>query len=120
MLVTFKTTAYSDITMFGTAATSLLKMMGQSGNVPGAIMPPDIPAALEKLKRALAEQDGETLVPADEASEGAGLLAPDETGQVPIESDEVKPVSLATRATPLIQLLEAAHAAEASVMWNEQ
>lgn len=120
MLVTFKTSAYSDITMFGTAATSLLRMMGQSGNVPGAILAGDIPAALDKLKKALAEQSDDTLVPAHEASEGAGLLGPDSTGQPPIEdSDDVKPVPLATRATPLIELLEAAHAAGESVIWDE-
>ena len=119
MLVTFKTSAYSDITMFGTAATSLLKMMGQSGNVPGAIMAEDIPAALEKLKKALAEQSDEHMAPADEPTEGAGLLAPDETGQVPMESDEVKPVTLSTRANPLIKLLEAAHESGESVIWDE-
>jgi len=38
MLVTFKTPSHADITMFGTVATTLLKMMGMSGGSPGAIM----------------------------------------------------------------------------------
>jgi len=54
VLVTFKSTAYADITMFGDAATDLLKLMGQSGNIPGAIMGKDVGAAMENLKKQLA------------------------------------------------------------------
>ena len=46
MLVTFSTTAYADITMFGGVAVTLLEMMGHSGTVPGAILTADLPAAL--------------------------------------------------------------------------
>lgn len=119
MLVTFKTSAYSDITMFGTAATSLLKMMGQSGNVPGALMAEDIPAALERLRKALAEQEGtDTVVPAGAGESGAGLISADHGGQPNVGDDEVKPVSLSTRANPLIKLLEAARDAGESVVWD--
>lgn len=38
MLVTFTTNAYADITMFGNIALAMLKMMGQSGTVPGTIL----------------------------------------------------------------------------------
>jgi hypothetical protein len=37
MLVTFTTKTYADITMFGDVALALLKMMGYSTKVPGAI-----------------------------------------------------------------------------------
>ena len=122
MLVTFKSNApHADVTMFGTAARSLLKMMGQSGNVPGAIVPEDIPAALEKLEKGLAERgDTDTLVPAASEESGAGLLAPDGTGHPDVDADdELVPVALSTRATPLIGLLEAARSANASVLWDE-
>jgi len=122
VLVTFKSTAsHADVTMFGTAATSLLKMMGQSGNVPGAIMAEDIPAALEKLKAAVLDRggDGDALASQEKGTSGAGLLAPDGTGHPDVEDDEVEPVTLSTRATPLIGLLEAAHAEGSSVLWEE-
>ena len=122
VLVTFKTNAnHPDINMFGTAATSLLKMMGQSGNVPGAIMAEDISAALSSLKEELAAQsEDDAVVPAAESESGAGLLAPDGTGHPNVEDgDEVVPVSLSSRATPLLRMLEAAHAAGASVSWEE-
>jgi hypothetical protein len=47
MLVTSTTKTYADITMFGDIALTLLKKMGHSANVPGAILAADIPAAKE-------------------------------------------------------------------------
>ena len=101
MLVTFKTSAWSDITMFGSAATAILKMMGQSGNVPGALLAADIPDALQRLKRELEQQ------------------AKEEAGVDNIEDEEDRPVSLHTRATPLIELFEAAASNNENVLWEE-
>jgi len=121
VLVTFKSNApHADVTMFGTAARSLLKMMGQSGNVPGAIMPEDIPDALRKLEEALLAQSDDDVLPAEEGSSGAGMIGPDHTGHPDVDEEaERRPVALSQRATPLIGLLEAAGAANASVLWNE-
>lgn len=106
MLVTFTTEAYADITMFGTAATSLLKMMGQSGNVPGALLAEDVAGALEQLRNSL-----------DEASEGEAA-EPAPSGAAVDDDDDAPPVSLAARALPLVRLLEAAHAVQANVRWD--
>lgn len=98
MLVTFRCKAYANITMFGDVAVRLLKLMGHSGTVPGALLPEDIPAALARLKAALAKaEQGAPAVPADE--------------------DE-PPVSLSHRALPLIDLLEAAARQQTQVMWD--
>ncbi len=111
MLVTFKTSAYSDITMFGTAAVSLLKLMGQSGNVPGAILAADVPQALKTLHEGLTKLEAEELNP--------GSANPEENGQGGFDDDEEEvPVALHTRAGPLISLLEAAAAANESVLWD--
>jgi len=102
VLVTFKTTAYADITMFGDAATDLLKLMGQSGNIPGAIMGKDVGAAMSSLKQKLADHPASE-TPAD----------------VDADDDESNNrVALATRAAPLLELLEAATASGANVMWD--
>ena len=53
MLVKFSSTATESITMFGDPASQLIKMLGASGKVPGAISADDIPAALERLQRQL-------------------------------------------------------------------
>ena len=54
MLVTFTTNAYADITLFGDVALAMLKMMGHSATVPGAILAEDVPAALSRLTAASA------------------------------------------------------------------
>ena len=111
MLVTFKTSAYSDITMFGMAAVSLLKLMGQSGNVPGAILAADIPKALETLHQGLAQLEAE--------ESGEQPTAPkDPDNGFSDDDDEEVPVALHTRAGPLIKLLEAAAAAGENVLWD--
>ena len=45
MLITFSSSAYANITMFGAVALRLLKQMGHSATVPGALLAEDIPAA---------------------------------------------------------------------------
>ena len=101
MLVTFTCKAYADITMFGDVALGMLKMMGHSETVPGAILAEDVPAALDRLKRAIkaAPSSSESKKSEDD------------------DSDE-PPVSLAHRALPLIELLTAAAQQKADVMWK--
>ena len=104
MLVTFTCKAYADITMFGDVALSMLKMMGHSETVPGAILAEDVPAALDRLKRAI-----ETV---------KATPAQSESRKVPDEDSDERPVSLAHRALPLIELLTAAAQQKADVMWK--
>lgn len=108
MLVTFTTNAYSDITMFGTAAVALLKLMGQSGNVPGAIMAEDVHAALARLNDELQRISAEQPVP-DQSN------ANDDSA----DDDKEAAIGLDKRAGPLVELLEAAIAAEDNVLWSE-
>ena len=98
MLVTFTTKTYPDITMFGNIALVLLRMMGHSTHVPGAILAADVPVALERLKAAI-------------EVEKASPPGPEKEDEEPV-------VSIAHRALPLIELLEAALRADANVMWR--
>lgn len=98
MLVTFTTDAYADITMFGDVALAMLKMMGHSATVPGAILAEDVPVALSRLTAA---------IDAEKASPHA------------VDKDADEPVvSMANRALPLINLLTAAAKAGCNVMWK--
>lgn len=101
MLVTFTTDAYADITMFGDDALAMLKMMGHSATVPGAILAADVPEALSRLTAAL-EAQKEASPPVENE---------DEDAQEPV-------VSMANRALPLIELLTAAAKANRNVMWK--
>jgi hypothetical protein len=101
MLVTFYCPAYADITMFGDVAVQLLKLMGHSGTVPGALLAEDVPAALKRLEVAI---EAEKLSPEPEAAaEG---------------EDDEPAVSLPHRALPVIELLKAAAKARCNVMWD--
>jgi hypothetical protein len=101
MLVKFDSKV-GTLTMFGDVAVQLLNLMGHSGTVPSAILAADIPAAIERLTRAL--------------DQGASLPP------TPTEEDERQegrtPVSLRQRAYPLIELLERAAKNGADVMWE--
>lgn len=111
MLVTFKTSAYADITMFGSAAVSLLKLMGQSGNVPGAILAADVPQALHTLREALVKLEAEEQNPGGSGGE-------ENASQGFSDDENEAPIALHTRAGPLISLLEAAAAASENVLWD--
>jgi hypothetical protein len=100
MLVKFESDAGS-FTMFGEVAVTLLRMMGHSGTVPSAILAPDIPAALERLQAALAGYHEPPAPPEQDSGER-----------------KEPPVSLRTRAYPLIDLLTRAAARNADVMWR--
>ncbi len=99
MLVTFRTDAHESITFFGEVAIRLLKMMGHSGALPGAILAQDVPAALACLMKAVAAEKPHAV----------------ESNQ---EDSAASAVSLRHRALPLIALLEAAVAHEDDVLWS--
>ena len=106
MLVTFRTKAYPNITMFGDVAKQLLELMGHSGTIPSAINVEDVPAALARLEAAL-EQRG--------AAEAADVPE-DDRGRD--DYDTPRKVTLSQRAFPLLELLRAAAANKADVMWD--
>ena len=98
MLITFTSEASANITMFGDIAISLIKAMGQSGKVPGAITATNVPLALEKLEKSLARY-------------------PDEINQ---DDSEDESVSIHLRAVPLIKMLKASIDREADIMWDRE
>ena len=104
MLITFKTSARCpNITMFGDVALQILKLMGRSETVPSAMEPEDILEALQLLRKGVAVADAAMEVQAVED----------------VDTEEERPVSLQNRALPLIELLEAAHKENVSVMWEQ-
>lgn len=92
------------LTMFGDMAVAIVRLMGASGTVPGALAPEDVPAALERLKRAV---DAGAPMPRAESAEAG-------------EDDEQPRVSLNQRAWPVLQMLERAAQRKSYVMWEEE
>jgi uncharacterized protein DUF1840 len=102
MLVTFKTDV-GNITMFGDVALTMLKMMGHSKTVPGAILAADVPMALSRLKAAINSE--KALEPVENEDENE-------------DDEDERMVSMADRALPLINLLTAAAETNCNVMWE--
>lgn len=100
MLVTFDSDV-GGFSMFGDIAVTLLKMMGHSGTVPGAILAADIPEAVARLQQQLASVPRPATSDADD----------DQPKKEPV-------VSLHTRAVPLIDLLERAAKRGKDVLWR--
>lgn len=101
MLVTFSCQAYADIPMFDNEAVRLLKMMGHSGTVPGALLAEDVRGTLQRLE-AVFESD-EQLSRPGKSSEG---------------NNNHSAVSHPHRTLPLIDLLKAAEKEQCNVMWD--
>jgi hypothetical protein len=99
MLVKFDSKA-GTLTTFGDVAVQLLRLMGQSGAVPGAILARDIPAAVERLRTGVGAH-----------KEASSTRKPDDR--------EEPPVGLSQRAHPLIELLERAAKSGADVIWEK-
>lgn len=99
MLVKFTSRSYADITMFGDVAKDMLSAMGQSGVIPGALNPQDIPRALENLQAAVDRSKTEPAAQDDDESFQPGF---------------------AQRALPLLALLQAAIDADKDVIWEQQ
>ena len=87
--------------MDGAIAVQLLKAMGHSGTVPSAILAKDIPAAVARLRLAV-----------------AATPAPRPSQESADENPREVLVSLRQRAFPLIDLLTRAAQKGAEVMWK--
>ena len=101
MLIKFDSEVGSFI-MNGDIAVQLLKAMGHSGTVPSAILAGDIPAALARLRAAVA----------------ANPRAANESSDSNDKDRREVQVSLQQRAFPLIDLLTRAVEKGAEVMWK--
>lgn len=104
MLIKFRSPHAAEFLMFGEVALGLIKSMGCSGDIPGAIKAEDIPAALARLTAAITRAESASAAPVAPAQK---------------KDEDTEPhVSLGHRALPLIQMLEAAQAGDSYVMWE--
>jgi hypothetical protein len=104
-MVTFHSDAAGSFSLYHEIAVELLKRMGHSGTVPGAILADDVADALARLDHALA---------AEAAGEG------DRRRQLQDRESEggQASVTLLQRAYPLKQMLSAAAAKHRDVLWD--
>lgn len=99
MLITFKSSASSDVTMFGEVAEIMMEILGMDPSVKGIVTVENLPAAIAKLKAAIS----------------ADIQARDQ-GTPNANGDD--PVSIAQRALPLVELFEWSLKQEVPVVWG--
>lgn len=102
MLIRFKSDTSGSFIMQESIATPLLSMMGMSGKHEGAVSEDELRASLLRLELALSQH---APAPADEDE--------DEDGE-----EREPAIALSVRATPLLEMLRRAQAADGYVMWQ--
>lgn len=107
MIVKFST-RFGQLTMHGEAAVALVRAMGHSGTVPGAILAAELPEALTRLEQAIAIDGDSNPTPAPPP-------APDADEE---EREREPVITLRMRAVPLFDLLRTAIAHDSDLMWE--
>jgi len=101
-------TRFGVLTMHGDAATALLRAMGHTGTVPGAILAADLPDALARLERVIETSgDSSPTPPPPPADDGDD----DEREREPV-------ITLRMRALPLQDMLRTAITRDSDLMWE--
>ena len=98
MFITFTTDAYENISYFNDVGRRLITLMGHSDSVPGALKSGELSEALSRLQQSLSSE---------KAFAGANS-----------DDDGDAEISLAKRAIPLINMLQAAIKKECNVLWD--
>lgn len=108
MLYEFKSKATGNLVMLQPVAEQILQIIGKSAGKTGIILPEQMPAAIAALREATA-QDRRAV----DAGTGEDDTAAGERGE-----ERQPAVSLAQRAWPFIEMLQAAHAADKEITWG--
>jgi uncharacterized small protein (DUF1192 family) len=103
MLYEFKSRATGSVVMTGPIAERLLAIVGKEAGPKGVFTVEQMPAAIAALQAAVEREKAESTP--DDHEEDRPRDAP-------------RPVSLAQRAWPLIDMLKTAHAADKPVTWG--
>ncbi len=108
MIYEFKSRATGSVIMTKPVAEWILEIIGKAPGPTGIVTVAQMPAAVAALRRAI-DQERAAL-----RAEDAG----DREADANAGGDEDYPVSLAQRAFPFIEMLEAAHRAGKDVTWG--
>jgi uncharacterized protein DUF1840 len=107
MLITFKSGVCADVMMFGDIAKQMMELMGKEAAERGVITVEQLPAAISRLKQAVAEDRHlRQTRPATKRDDEEDAAA------------ERERVSVTQRALPLIELLECSLREEKAVVWG--
>ena len=110
MLYKFKSKVTSDLIMLEPNGRQILQIIGKEDattEAKGILQPPEMPAAIAALERAIADEEAAHQKHLDEA-QAAGKVAP----------ARAEAISLRQRAVPFIDMITRAHKSDADVTWG--
>ncbi len=102
----FKSRETGDLVMLRPHGKRLLEILGKDPDVPGVLLPDDIPRAIDAIRAAVVAEEAEHKRLAEEA-QASGEPQPD-----------VDSVSLRMRSAPFIEMLERCRKAGVEVTWG--
>lgn len=108
MLYRFKSKATADVVMLEPNGRRVLEILGKDPDAPGIVLPEQIPAAIEALRCAVAQEEAEEARRREEARA---------RGEEPLEPVEER-VSLRTRVAPFIDMLQHCQREGCEVVWG--
>lgn len=109
MLYKFKSKVTGDLIMLEPNGRQILQLIGKGDAESlhkGILLPPDMPAAITALERAVDE---------DDAIQKQRLQEAQAAGEKPARAETV---SLRQRAVPFIDMLKRCHQADKEIMWG--
>ncbi|MBR7780607.1 DUF1840 domain-containing protein [Undibacterium luofuense] len=113
MLVTFQSKAAAEITMYKEHARRILELIHKDVDR-GVITPAELPDAIRTLEAAVTDSRMHPV--SDEVTRDVKAHHNDETDDN--EHEQPEPVSFATRAYPVLEMLHAAHKMQREVLWG--
>jgi hypothetical protein len=113
MLITFKSKAATEITMYKEHARRILELL-QKDVERGVITPDELPRAIEKIEAAVAESKAHPI--SEEVSRD--INAHHNSNGDDHEHEQPEPVTFATRVYPVLEMLHAANKMQREVMWG--
>jgi len=108
-LVVFRSKAAGEIFMFAETARRIFEIIGRKESLRGVITPADLPAAIDAIEAAIEAERARDEAAAEAAEEAIRRGDPGATQ---------RPVGLAQRAWPLLEMLRAAHKKSVDVTWG--
>ncbi|MFZ4529176.1 MAG: DUF1840 domain-containing protein [Undibacterium curvum] len=113
MLITFKSKAASEITMYKEHAKRILEILHKDVER-GVITPAELPHAIEKIEAAVADSKAHPI--SDEVSRDVN--AHHNANGDDNDHEKPEPVTFATRVYPVLEMLHAANKMQREVMWG--
>ena len=110
MLYKFKSKATGDVIMLEPQGRQILQLIGKSPDAKGIVLSDEIPAAIQALREAVAQEE-EALAAAEHAQnsqEGAQTAVQSASGSIRLKQ----------RVVPFIDMLQRAHRENVDVVWG--